>query len=61
MSNATKVSVERQGSSAYVEVTFSNTDFETFYVPHTLMNVDEVLAYLRNSHGIYASPHMVSF
>lgn len=61
MSNVTKVTVESRISTAYVEVTFSSTDFETFYVPHTLMNVDEVLSYLRNTHGIYASHSQVSF
>lgn len=61
MSNATKVSVERQGSSAYVEVCFSNTSFETFFVPHVLKDTNDVLTYLSNDHGLYASESQVLF
>lgn len=61
MSYVTKVTVECRISSTYVEVNFSNTSFETFFVPHTLTGVSEVLDYLRNLHGLYANASQVSF
>lgn len=61
MSNVTKVSVELGTSTAYVEVCFSNTSFETFFVPHVLKDTNEVLTYLSDDHGLYASESQVLF
>lgn len=61
MSHVTNVTVECRISSTYVEVGFSNTDFETFFVSHTLTGVNEVLDYLQNTHGLYANASQVHF